>query len=273
MHFLKRLVYSIAIGVPLVLYSCKAKEDIKLDERLLFPVPICTEADPELNTAEQRQSFLENLIKENPMQYAADIIYFHESNKKRYTRVMKKEYSLDVTTSQLWEGMIARKNYYASLTIIPRDLVGKGKRSVLIVMPSAFEKITKEEDILSFILDHEATHVNDNATGIELGGEKITPEIISSIGPLKYQDIIELRAYEAQLVQIESSKRNVSEECKTLVIKAYFRTYSQVLRDALKGEKYSLLAIQDAKYLPMVNLENKEIVLFKKEQKAQETPK
>ncbi len=271
MHFLKRLVYSIAIGVPLVLCSCKAKEDIKLDERLLFPVPICTEADPELKTAEQRQSFLENIIKENPMQYAADIIYFHESNKERYTCVMKKEYGLDVTTSQLWEGMIARKNYYASLTIIPRDLVGKRKKSLLIVMPSAFEKVKKEEDTLSFILDHEATHVNDNATGIILGGEKITPEIISSIGPLKYQDIIELRAYEAQLMQIESNKRNVSEECKTLVIKAYFLIYSRVLGDALSGGKYSLLAIQDAKYLPMLDAETKELLILRKEE--HKTPK
>ncbi len=266
MHFLRKMFYSTVIGAAVILSSCKAKEDLKLDEHVLFPVPVCAEADPEQKIADQRQACIEDLIKEHEVPFIADQIYFHESNKERYTDAMKDYGGIEAETELLWDGLKLRAAQYASITIIPRELIGKQKNSVLIVFPSAFETCTGKEDLVSFIADHEGMHALDNANGINLCGKKITYDLITQMGPQRYQDILELRAYGNQIDKIHLKQRTVSDKCATQILKAYFVMYNRVMNAGLKGNAYSISALQDAKYLPMLNLETKEILLFEKEQ-------
>ncbi|MEM4263809.1 MAG: hypothetical protein QW666_02860 [Candidatus Woesearchaeota archaeon] len=273
MNFFRKLFYSAVIGAAVVLSSCKAKEEITLDEKILFPTPINTIEEPELKIAGERQVCIEEIVKEHAVPFIEDTIYFHDSNKSRYNNAMQKYSGIEAETARLWEGLKQRAVQYASVTIIPRELIGKQKKSVLIVFPSAFEKCKSKEDIVSFIVDHEGKHAEDNANGITLCGKKITYELIIQMGPQNYQDILELRAYEHQIKKIQLKQRKVSGECASQILTAYFITYTRVLNTGIKGNKYSITAIQKAKYFPIINLETKEIILLEQEQKTPETPK
>jgi hypothetical protein len=236
--------------------GCKTKEPI-IEPFLPVPVGAYTE-----NTeAQERQEQLEEIAAKHSISNIADIIYYDEAFKERYVQAMQTEYSARREVAEhFWETFSERP--YASVTILPNNLVGKGKNSIMVVFPAALEK--NSEDLLSFLVDHETVHAKDNKTGITLAGEKITPEIIKKMGTKNYENIMELRAYGNQLVQIEDRIRDVSAKTKDFVVKMYCLLHSKVMGHAVSN-KYSMSAIKQAQYFPMMDLDTKKLVLYRVE--------
>lgn len=236
--------------------GCKTKEPI-IEPFLPVPVGAYTE-DTE---AQERQEKLEEIAAKHRISNIADIIYYDETFKERYVQAMHAEYGTRRKVAEhFWQNFSEKP--YASVTIMPNNLVGTGKNSIMIVFPAALEK--SNEDLLSFLVDHEAVHAKDNKTGITLAGEKITPEIIKKMGTKNYENIMELRAYGNQLVQIEDGVRGVSAKTKDFVVQMYCLLHSKVMGHAVSN-KHSMSAIKQAQYFPMMDLDTKKLVLYRVE--------
>lgn len=273
MQSLKKILYYTITGAAIALSSCKAKEEIQLEERVLAPVPLLAYSDPEQKMACKRQEYLEDILQEHKIPFVSDIIYFHSTNKEKYDKAMQQYPGIEEETDILWRGLKQKESLFSAVTILPRELIGKQKKSVIIAFPAAFETSRKEEDLLSYIIDHEGKHAEDHANGIMLCGKKITCEIIAQIGPQKYQDILELRAYGNQIEKMHLQQREVSEKFASKMLFAYFIAYRRVLNSCLKGNVYSVSAVQEAKYLPIINFETEELFLFEKKQPSAEEKK
>ena len=261
---MKKLLCSVVLGLAVGLFSCKSKEEKYFDIVPLFPVPIGAPVQED-TLAQERQSELEKIIEENKVPYVADIIYHDESNKERFVRIMKKEYGTDEQISEgFWKKFRENVLKYMCVTIMPHRLVGLGKDSIILVFPIAYEKMECQEDLLSFIVDHEAVHAKDNSKGILLSDEKITPKLIEKIGTKRYEAVMELRAYGHQLMQIEDGKRKASKKCTDSVVEMYCAIHRRLLYRA-QTDKYIFSAIEQAPYLPMIDLKSQRLVLYRVE--------
>ena len=233
------------------LFGCKT-------ETTLESFPLAEPVSTETSTAKKRQSFLEQIIEKTP--YIGGVFYYDESQKEKYLKTAEKEYCFtEKDAIALWTEIGRRKQQAYGLTIMPRDLTGAGKNSIIFSFPVMFENSKNTDDISSYIVDHESHHAKDNALGIELCGEKITPEKIPKI-PI-YYDILELRAYSNQITNM--GKRQVSEECKRLIATKYFTIFWQLFSISLKNE-YAKSAILQESYLPLLDVQTKNIVIVKK---------
>ena len=261
---MKKLLCSVVLGLAVGLFSCKSKEEKYDAAPLLFSVPIGAPVQED-TLVQERQSELEDIIEEHKVPYIADIIYFDDALKGRYASVMKKEYGTEEQISaNFWKKFHENILKYVCVTIMPRHLVGKGKDSIILVFPTAYDKKESPEDLVSFIVDHEAVHAKDNAEGITLSGERMTPETIDKLGNKRYEAIMELRAYGHQLMQIEDGKRKVSQICMDFIVHMYCAIHRRLLFRA-QTDKHVMSAIEQAPYLPMLDLQSKKLVLYRVE--------
>lgn len=241
-----------------ILTGCASKQDIQQ----FYFLP----QTEEQTTAQKRQKLLENILEKHSIPHVADIIYYQESLKQRYSDTMKKTYGFEPDqTNKAWQGIGTRTPEYSAVTIIPRELIGQNKDSVIIVFDSLFEQSSGLEDLLSCLLDHEAVHAKDNAKGIELNNQRITPEIIKKIRPGVYQDILELRAYANQIKQVQTRKRKVSQRCYEETAKAYSRVYNRLMFDGIfKGNSYAFYSFVKAPYAVLKDMNTNQTTLFHK---------
>jgi hypothetical protein len=261
---MKKLLCSIVLSLAVGLFSCKSKEEKYSGFEPIFPVPIGTLVQED-TLAQERQSELEKIIEEHKVPYVADIIYFDDSLKERYTSAMKKEYDTDEQLSErFWEQFREDVLKYVCVTLMPNHLVGQGKNSIVLVFPTAYEKMECSDDLLSFIVDHEAVHAQDNSEGISLSDEKMTPEMIEKIGTKRYEAVMELRAYGHQLMQIEEGKRKVSRKCMDFLVEMYCAIHRRLLYRA-QTDRYMMSAIKQAPYLPIIDIRSKKLVLYRVE--------
>jgi len=262
--YMKKLLCSVVLGLAVGLFSCKSKEEKYYDSPLLFSAPLGMPVQED-TLVQERQSELEDIIEEHKVPYIADIIYFDDSLKERYVTAMKEEYDTEEQISaNFWKKFNENILKYVCVTIMPRHLVGKGKDSIILVFPTAYDKKESQEDLVSFIVDHEAVHAKDNATGITLAGEKMTPETIDKMGNKKYEAIMELRAYGHQLMQIEDRKRKVSQTCMDFIVHMYAIIHRRLLFKA-QTDNHVMSAIEQAPYLPMIDLQSKKLILYRVE--------
>jgi len=250
---LRKLLWSTILAVSIAA-GCQTKEPML--ERIL-PVPVGTQVwDTE---AQERQEQLEEIVEKHKIPHIADVIYYDDIFKDRYVHGMQSEYGTrKIVAEHFWEEF--SKNPYVAVTIIPNKLVGQGKDSMMVVFSDAFNR--EKEDLLSFLVDHESVHAQDNATGVILAGEKATPEVIKKIGAKKYEDIMELRAYGNQLCQIEDKKRVVSRKTMDFVVEMYCQLHGKILARAM-SDKYAKSAIEQAPYFPMFDTQSRKLIIYR----------
>jgi hypothetical protein len=260
MKSLREIVLVAVLTVASFCTGCKTKEPF-IEPFMPVPIGVYVTEGGEQTEAGKRQAMLEEIIQEHNVPHVADIIYYDELNHERYYRVMHTTYGVSRKSADIpWEKVGEVKGKYGAVTIIRQNQVGQGKPSIMIVPATIFEKHQDKQDLVSFVVDHEGVHAKDNATGLALNGEKVT---IAQVGKQLYHDILELRAYNNQMLQIEQG-RDVSEECKELVCNAYYRHHQRVLVSAINGNKYAQAAMAFATYTPIIDLDCKKVLLFRK---------
>ena len=259
MKSLREIILITLLSAAALLSSCKTEEPFEP----FMPVPVgdyITEDGVQTEIGE-RQAELEAIIQEYGVSDVADIIYYDELNLERYHQAMYNAYGVSRKSANIpWDRVGKKKGEYGAVTIVPESKVGIGRPSVIIVPSTVFEKHKNKQDLVSFIVDHEGMHTRDNATGLILNGEKVT---LDQVGRALYKSIIELRAYNNQLVQIEKG-REVSEKCKDLITGAYCMYHQRLLVKAINGNKYAQAAMAFALYIPIIDLDKRKKVLIKR---------
>ncbi|MBW2970421.1 hypothetical protein KY319_04840 [Candidatus Woesearchaeota archaeon] len=249
---IKTGIATTTLALSLLYAGCKT-ETPKLEQYPLSTVSI----DPQY-IAKKRQQTIEEIAKEAP--YIGHIFYFHETQKERYIQALMNDYGFPKKGCEmLWEEIDKRKDQAFALTIMPRDYMGKGKKSYVFVFQKSFEELRKKEDLESFIVDHEGKHAEDNALGVELCGQKITPDKIDQI-PL-YSQIVELRAFDNQYCQIRNG-RQVSIPCGNFIKLRHFLLFWALFN---QKDKYAQDAVKQTKYVSLIDLMTGEIEMWEKE--------
>ncbi len=262
MKSLREIILITLLSATALLPSCKTEEPY-IDPFMPVPVGAYITEDGVQTEIGERQAELEEIIQEYNVKHVVDIIYYDELNLERYHRVMHATYGVSRKSANIpWDEVCEKKDEYNAVTIITESRVGIGKPSVIIVPSTVFEKHENKQDLVSFIVDHEGMHARDNATGLTLNGEKVT---LDQVGRELYEDIMELRAYNNQLVQIEKG-RAVSEECRELVISAYCAYHQILLVKAINGNKYAQAGIAFGSYTPVIDLDKRKKVLIRREE-------
>ncbi|MBW3001851.1 hypothetical protein KY338_01665 [Candidatus Woesearchaeota archaeon] len=242
--------------------GCKTKDSF-IEPFVPVPIGIYVTEEGEQTEAGKRQEMLERIIQEYDVPHVADIIYYDEINHERYYQVMHTTYGVSRKSADIpWKKVGEVKGKYGAVTIIRQNQVGQGKPSVMIVPATIFEKHQDKQDLVSFVVDHEGVHARDNATGLTLNGEKVT---IAQVGKQLYHDILELRAYNNQMLQIEQG-RDVSQECMTLIANAYYHHHQRILVSAINGNEHAQAALNFATYAPVIDLDQKKVLLIRKKE-------
>jgi len=259
MKSLREIILITLFSASALLSSCKTNEPFEPFKPL--PVGAYITEDGEQTEIGKRQAALEDIIQKYAVSHVADIIYYDELNLERYHQVMYATYGVSRKSANVpWDRVGQKKGLYGAVAIIPESKVGVGKPSVILVPGTVFEIYSGKQDIVSFIADHEGTHAKDNATGLMINGEKVTLE---QVGRKLYANIMELRADNEQLMQIEKG-RDVSDKCKELIVQAYCLHHQRILLAAINGNKYARAAMKFAAYIPVIDLDKKKKVLIRR---------
>ncbi|MBW3004493.1 hypothetical protein KY310_01545 [Candidatus Woesearchaeota archaeon] len=260
MRSLREILLVTVLSVASFCGGCKTEEQF-IEPFTPIPVGAYLNEDGEQTELGKRQALLEEIIQEHNVPHVADIIYYDELNRERYYQVMHATYGVSRRSADgPWEKVGAISGRYGAVTVIRESQVGEGKPSVMVVPETVFEKHQNKQDLVSFIVDHEGMHARDNATGLLLNGEQVT---IEQIGSELYKNIMELRAYNNQMLQIEKG-RAVSDKCKNLIANAYHRHHQSILIQAINGNKYAQAAMAFAVYAPVIDLDRKKVLLIRK---------
>lgn len=210
----------LALALSLGMIECKTEEPKK-------PQLESVTLSKKSKIIKKRKNFkkeLEQLIQEHQLPYFEGVYIYTSEQKQDLFDALKEKYNYtDEEISIYQEIFDARQNLYGATALLPRDRIGIGERSLLCVLPGLSKYVFTTDDLKSEIIDYAGQRAKDNAEGLILAGTKIGLDEINQMGPLVYQDILDLRARTYQICEIARTNLPVSPKFREALYMKYLR--------------------------------------------------